>query len=433
MRSFTDILEQVIESVYAAYNEDDNIYSSEAITNTAETDWLAVLIVFTLVLWICSQYYQPLEFARFLESDEPLIRAASNVVQSVAVESARFVLVFLVITLELVVKAGESIPTPLRWAKGAIFDYYTKTWEPVAEAISLRYDTINHSHYANLTRQKLRAASAWAGYAAIGIAVLGFVGGPIVKEHYALRALDIKDYVVPDWVIRAQPQNRPRDGSSSHYRPGNDCPPALSAGNPYQKKGIRRWLEWPWTRSLKGNISITVSPSSHTPEVALVDQEHPVASRHSYTLSKPTTPRKCDCCSETSTKSEEGERQFAAPDISSHNDLVQTTWYAESTEPPSPTEIFTPGSLAASEESEGQLVFHADSAQGEPIRSVLNTEDTMLDIPLLKAETGGLDLLVTAAATPATANIAAKSSVLREERMMYCKACRQYHCCEIIH
>jgi hypothetical protein len=127
----------------------------------------------------------------------------------------------LAIIAQLFLEAGNAFIATLRKI-GRGVKLGIATLEPYATEAWRKYDSAKHSHYANAARQYSRDARAfvvkflpWAIVvgALFNLFVVPYMGNGISLEDY-----DIRSYVVPVWVIKARPENRHYEGSSSHYR-----------------------------------------------------------------------------------------------------------------------------------------------------------------------------------------------------------------------
>lgn len=218
MRSYTDPCMQA-----GASHGFSSAHGTNGTINTTETDWLAISPICIVTGWVCSQYF-PLDLARHLNNDEPWIQILIAIVQRVGLELARLALIFLVITIELIIKVYQALPALYRLVRGAIVRQLGALHPDIAEILR-QYDTLSNSHQANYIRQELRAARSLIysilKYGAAILAIVTIIRGPPTEKDASAESLEIRDYVVPDWFIRAQPQNRPSYGSSSHYRPAD--------------------------------------------------------------------------------------------------------------------------------------------------------------------------------------------------------------------
>jgi hypothetical protein len=201
--------------------EQDNDDIEEA-TSTS-TDWITVALVSIVVGWMCYQlqFYEP-ETGHFQHHAPPLARATLGIARRLASDTVRFALNILAIIAELLLAARNTFTAALR-KTGRGVKLVIAALKPFATEIWRCYDTVKHSHYANLVRQRLRSARAsfatilpWTIVvsAAFKVFVLPSIGNSTSLEGY-----DIRPYVVPLWVIKARPENRHYEGSSCHYRP----------------------------------------------------------------------------------------------------------------------------------------------------------------------------------------------------------------------
>lgn len=200
--------------------EDDNM--EEDTTISTGTDWILITFLALVACLICYQlqFYEP-ETGDFSQHAPPLARATLGIARRLGADLARFLLNILAIIAQLFLEAGNTFVAALR-KTGRGFKLAIAALEPYATNVWRKYDTAKHSHYANAARQYFRSARAcavsllpWA--IAVGalfnVFVVPYMGNGISLEDY-----DIRHYVVPVWVIKARPENRHYEGSSSHYR-----------------------------------------------------------------------------------------------------------------------------------------------------------------------------------------------------------------------
>lgn len=209
-------------AAFAATRQRDRSNEYGNTTPTNDTDWIVVALVSLAAGWICFQYFQP-ETGNLSTHGGPLIRATFAIARRLVTDLARFVLTILAITAELLL-AGSMIGSfILRKAYAVTKRLLRAVCAPVATKIWQQYDATVHSHHANVARQRWRIARSSAGYvlrwAAAICTTLVIITGPIRENDTSLEGLDVRSYVVPAWVIKARPENRPHDGSSSHYQP----------------------------------------------------------------------------------------------------------------------------------------------------------------------------------------------------------------------
>ena len=190
-------------------------------TTGGDMDWIAVALVALAISWMYSQTYQP-GTGSLSQRGAPLVRAALAVVRRLATDLARYVLTILAITAELLLE-GKNTSSAILHRVGREVNRVIDTARPAASKAWVCYDSMFHSHHVNVARQRLRSACAFAGTVICWViavsAMLTFFVLPSAKDSTAPASYDIQPYVVPAWVIKARPENRPRDGSSSHYQP----------------------------------------------------------------------------------------------------------------------------------------------------------------------------------------------------------------------
>jgi hypothetical protein len=201
--------------------QDDNMEEDYTTTNTG-TDWILITFLALVACLICYQlqFYEP-ETGDFSQHAPPLARATLGIARRLGADLARFLLNILAIIAQLFLEAGHTFVATFRKI-GRGFKLVIAALEPYATDVWRRYDSAKHSHHANAARQYSRDARAffirllpWAIVfgAIFNIFVVPYMGNGISLEDY-----DIRHYVVPVWVIKARPENRHYEGSSSHYR-----------------------------------------------------------------------------------------------------------------------------------------------------------------------------------------------------------------------
>lgn len=209
-------------AAFAAARHRDRVNEYGNTTPTTETYWIGVALVSLATGWICFQYYQP-EAGNLFTHGGPLVRAVFAIARRLITDLARFVLTILAITAELLL-AGSMIGSfILRKAYAVAKRIVYAVWGPAATKAMQQYDAAMHSHNTNVARQRWRSirssASFILSWAAAICTTLVIITGPFQENDTSLEGLDIRSYVVPAWVIKARPENRPHDGSSSHYQP----------------------------------------------------------------------------------------------------------------------------------------------------------------------------------------------------------------------
>lgn len=241
MHSLTYYVYQVALFATTGFNitikQDDNIENPTSDTieqdrdiedaTSAGRDWIAITAIVFLAGFICYQlqFYEP-ETGQFQHHAPPLARATTGIARRVGADLVRFVLNVLAMIAELLLEARNGWwYTLFKFGRG--IRYIVTALEPVATRIWRYYDSAKHSHYANLSRQRCRSARAFSVVLlpraiAIGAALHFFVI-PSVMNSIFLDRYPIYPYQAPAWVIKARPENRPYEGSSSHYRPVRDC------------------------------------------------------------------------------------------------------------------------------------------------------------------------------------------------------------------
>lgn len=218
MQEYTDYRSQpralaATASIHS-FNRDGNT------TIKSDTDWLAVAVVCILAGWIWSQYNQ-VEIGNLAKAGKPFFHAIYAILRRLAADLALFVITILAITAELLLECKKTWLATLRKLRASI-SRRIDSWRPIAEDFWLQYDLASHSHHANLARQRLRALQTSVGTIIRWAAIIGaasvIINAAPTEDDNSLENADVLPYVVPTWVVRARPENRPYEGSSSHYR-----------------------------------------------------------------------------------------------------------------------------------------------------------------------------------------------------------------------
>lgn len=217
----SDTLEQHDNLEEVTIERNDNVKEA----TSTDMDWITVAL--SLIAACCVLYqlefYEP-ETGQFSQHAPPLARATLGIVRRLGSDIVRFTLNIFAISAELLLAARNICIATFRLI-GTGIRLVIVALSPLATKIWTRYDSAKHSHYANLARQRWRSARAfsvtflpWA--IAVG-AVFQFFVVPSMEDSTFLDDYDIRSYVVPNWVIRARPENRHYEGSSSHF--GREC------------------------------------------------------------------------------------------------------------------------------------------------------------------------------------------------------------------
>lgn len=218
----TDTLEQYDNIEETTIERNDNI---DEATSTG-MDWITVAISSIVACCVLYQlqFYEP-ETGQFSHHARPLARATLGIVRRLGSDTARFILNIFAITFELLL-AVKNICIATFWLIGTGFKLLIVALTPFATRVWRCYDNANHSHYANLARQRWRSARAFSvavlPWAIAVSAAFTFFVVPNMENSISLDDYDIRSYVVPVWVINARPENRHYVGSSSHYRDSID-------------------------------------------------------------------------------------------------------------------------------------------------------------------------------------------------------------------
>jgi len=192
-----------------------------AVGNSTDTNCITVTMLSLAMGGMCVHCHQ-LMTGHLAHKVMQLIRAASAIIQRTATNLARFGLNILAKNLELLLE-GSSTGSVTFHKVDTEIDSINAILRPVATKIWTLCDAAYHSHHANVARQRLRHARGLAGpvirWAIILGVVFAFLKEQSMNDSASLEGHDIQPYVVPAWVVKARPENRPRDGSSSHYQP----------------------------------------------------------------------------------------------------------------------------------------------------------------------------------------------------------------------
>jgi hypothetical protein len=204
-------------------NSTEQVDDVEDAPTSTSRDWILVTFLAIVACLICyqHQFYEP-ETGDFSHHAPPLARATLGIARRLGADLARFLLNILAVTAQLFLEAGNTVIATLRKIDRGL-KLVTAALEPAATRIWTRYDTAKHSHYANLTRQRLRSVRGFAAailpWAMVVGALFKVFVVPYMENGISLEDYGIRSYVVPVWVIKARPENRHYEGSSSHYRP----------------------------------------------------------------------------------------------------------------------------------------------------------------------------------------------------------------------
>ena len=196
----------------------------------AETDWLPIILAFGTIVYAGANYIgHKFGFISLYTSlaRSPYVRITCAVFQRIAIDCIRYVLAVLGIALIIILECKKALSSFFRgdWCSSAASSLRENT--SAFERMSLQYDAASNGHCANATRQQLRAARARLGtllWWAIPVAAMLMLlhGPPEYKDSSPKIEPQVRSYVVPSWVITARPENRRRDGSSSHYVPAGE-------------------------------------------------------------------------------------------------------------------------------------------------------------------------------------------------------------------
>lgn len=218
MHEYTDIQTQTAPYGY------DPCDTNGFISYITNIDWIGVSILCCGAAWVTYQYHQPIP-SRLYYVVQPILRAVAAVAHRLAIDIARFLLTILGIVAELLLEASYLLPALLRGSRSRI-NQIVDTLRPPLRTTSRFCDRCWHSHLANLTWQYLRAFREllnntlfWGVMISILWVCLHLNSDDKQNDN---ADLDVRRYVVPSWVIKARPENRPRDGSSSHYMSEDD-------------------------------------------------------------------------------------------------------------------------------------------------------------------------------------------------------------------
>jgi hypothetical protein len=196
-----------------------------------ETDWLAIFLALAAVVYSGAHYIgYDFEYLQhyFHFARSPRVRTTVAVLQRIGFDLIRFALAILGITLILVLQCKKALSYVANsfWHASSVGTLAGGTF--VGEKIGLHYDAINHSHHANLARQRFRAARARFGTflrwgIPVAAVVLLFHGPPEFADSSPVSKPEVISYKILSWVILARPENRYHEHSNCHYRPGDEC------------------------------------------------------------------------------------------------------------------------------------------------------------------------------------------------------------------
>ena len=196
------------------------------------TDWLANIFALGAIIHAIAHYIGPdFKYANHLAylARRPSVRLTCAVFKRIGLDCIRFVLAFLGLTVVLILESKKAIIYLYRLGWLKIVANFIPDHVAASEWISRHYDAAAHSHRANATRQRLRAARArlyalmrWGISVAVVLMILHGPPDYTESEPSSMIEAEARPYVVPSWVIAAWPENWPRDGSSSHYKPADE-------------------------------------------------------------------------------------------------------------------------------------------------------------------------------------------------------------------
>lgn len=223
---FSDIIERngnIEDATSDTIEQNGNI---EEASSSSGVGWFVGTVILFLACFVCYQlqFYEP-ETGQFQEHATPLMRATTGIARRVGADLVRSVLnIFAMVGRLLLEAVNASWYTLRKFGRG--IRYVIAAMEPDAMRVWRFYDSAKHSHHANLARQRFRRACAlsaailrWA--IPIGSVLHFLVVLPVMNSSMFLDRYEIYPYQAPAWVLKARPENRPYEGSSSHYRP--DC------------------------------------------------------------------------------------------------------------------------------------------------------------------------------------------------------------------
>jgi hypothetical protein len=222
MHEYTDSYSQAAAFVAAGSSDSIERHGNSKKSLSTDSDWIGVTLLSLAVGCMCIRSYQP-ESGIFSHQGAQLVRTAFAIAYRIATDLARFVLSVLAIKAELLLHGTNTVWAALHRIGTEISKLIADFLYPVATTIWTSYDAVYHGHHANVARQRFNHARTFAGlaicWAIIIDAVLRLFVIPSVGTSASLEDYDIQPYVVPAWVVKARPENRPHDGSSSHFQP----------------------------------------------------------------------------------------------------------------------------------------------------------------------------------------------------------------------
>ena len=226
---FSDIIERngnIEDATSDTIEQNGNVGETTSSSSSSGVGWFVGAVISFLACFVCYQlqFYEP-ETGQFQEHATPLMRATTSIARRVGADLVRSVLnIFAMLGWLLLEAVNASWYTLRKFGRGA--RYVIAAMEPDAMRVWRFYDSAKHSHHANLARQRFRRACAflaailcWA--IPIGSVLHFLVLLPAMNSSMFLDRYEIYPYQAPAWVLKARPENRPYEGSSSHYRP--DC------------------------------------------------------------------------------------------------------------------------------------------------------------------------------------------------------------------
>lgn len=327
---------------------------------------------------------------------------------------------------------------------------------PRAAGMPMQVENLWYTHEVVIFRQRVRAVRFWIWkylYHALAVFfILLFIGQKYDQrrlEAEVLENLDVREFHVPDWVIRAQNRHL-YDGSSSHYVPeeevvGTDpierdvwVERTGSAAESESTDSYSRTLD-PYSArellSLTETRPHTVDVSSSSSGIAVSITKTVESSYSLETMLRHTGSRLSDqdgAFSDTTTVSIQSTSLPETFGMSSNVDAVSEAQVSTRASMKTTQDTSSPTGTAEGSSSYLESVKKSPSTDTsdkglEGSSSTHTPEECMRSIRTAK-ENICTDAITTSEHAEPTVR---RSTTTRTTEMRYCSSCRQRHCCEI--
>lgn len=280
---------------------------------------------------------------------------------------------------------------------------------PRTTEIPIQFENLWYTHEAVLFRQRLRAVRLWFWnhtYHALTLLfvliLIGQMNEKLRRKAEELEKLDVREFHVPHWVIRAQARSQNGllyDGSSSHYVPEHE----VADDEP---------IEWDvWVERAVQQISTeeTILP-------VLPSQHAFATTSESLSTTDTTTESVESASSHEMTESYSSHYTGVENDASSHLTIESI----ESTSSPAPTEDCSSCYAGAKYDASPYATTESESTEGS--HAVEITTSSSSYYPVAENDTSS---------HTTAESVASSRPMTRVRAAAFCSACRQRHCCEV--